>query len=100
MIAAPGPATTREARLAGKQTRVDVDGKDVVLQVASEDIKQAIACLEKNGEIRFRFGEMRIRKFPGDMSFEPLNKAGADGGDGDGDGDGDGADGADGYDLD
>jgi hypothetical protein len=82
------------------QTRVRVLGNNVVLQVADGDIDQAIACLRSNGEIRYRFSELRVRQFPTDMIFEPRASLqpldGDDGDDGDSDGDGDGAD----YDID
>jgi hypothetical protein len=88
--------------MAAKETRVDIIGSDVVLQVADQDMKKAIECLEKNGTLRFRFGEMRIREFPKDMSFEPArgSKSGGDGGDGDGGDGGDGGGDGGGYDID
>lgn len=80
-----------------KQTRVDIAGKELTLKIAEGHLEKAIKCLRTNGEIKFRYSEVRVRDFPGNMSFEPRVTT-KDGGDGDSDSDSD-SDGG-GWDID
>ena len=79
-------------------TSVEVDGKSVIFRVSDGDLKKAVECLEKNGELKFHYSELVVRDFPTDMSFVIKNPGLLDGGDGGGDGGSDGGGG--GYDID
>jgi hypothetical protein len=58
-------------------TYVQVLGSKLILHLADGDVDGAMDCLENNGKLTFTFGELVVRQFPTDMTFEPATEGGS-----------------------